>query len=72
MEHSEFNSVCGSLQWLATQSRPDLAFDTNQLQKRQTDVRVRDLLEANKVVGVAKKTIGRSKPLQGPWKVVLA
>ena len=53
-ERGNFRSVVGSLQWLATQSRPDLAFETNQLQKRVADLRVGDLMRANKAVREAK------------------
>ena len=33
-ELTNYRSVVGSLQWVATQSRPDVAFEVNQLQKR--------------------------------------
>ncbi|CAE7476031.1 RE1 [Symbiodinium microadriaticum] len=49
-EMANYRSVVGSLQWLATQSRPDLCFETNQLQKRISDLRVCDLIRANKAV----------------------
>ncbi|CAE7294476.1 RE1 [Symbiodinium natans] len=49
-EKTDFRSVVGSLQWLTVQSRPDVAFECNQLQKRVSDLRVRDLLRANKAV----------------------
>jgi hypothetical protein len=39
-EQTDFRSVLGSLQWLATQSRPDVSFGVNQLQKRVNDLRV--------------------------------
>ena len=45
----------GSLQWLAVQNRPDLAFECNQLQKRVSDLRVRDLHRANRAVKDAIK-----------------
>eukprot|EP00435_Cladocopium_sp_Y103_P054342 s1586_g17.t1 len=54
-EKSDFRSVIGALQWLTTQSRPDIAFLVNQLQKRVNHLKVRDLLEANKVVRIAKQ-----------------
>ena len=53
-ERTDFRSVVCSLQWIATQSRPDLSFETNQLQKRITDLRVRDLVRANAVVRDAR------------------
>ena len=49
-EKTDFRSVVGSLQWLVTQSRPDLSFEINQLQKRINDLRVNDLIRANKAV----------------------
>ena len=49
-ELTDYRSVVGSLQWLAVQSRPDLAFECNQLQKRVSDLRVRDLHRANRAV----------------------
>ena len=49
-EKANYRSIVGSLQWLATQSRPDVSFETNQLQKRISDLRVFDLLRANKAV----------------------
>lgn len=54
-EISDFRSITGSLQWLSTQSRPDLAFLNNQLQKRVPDLRVADLVAANKIVRDLKK-----------------
>ena len=53
-EISDFRSVMGALQWLCTQSRLDIAFMTNQLQKRIGKLQVRDLIEANKVVRIVK------------------
>ncbi len=32
-ERTDYRSVVGSLQWLASQTRPDIAFEVNQLQK---------------------------------------
>ena len=54
-ELTDYRSVVGSLQWLAVQSRPDLAFECNQLQKWVSDFRVRDLHRANKAVKDALK-----------------
>ena len=49
-ELTDYRSAVGSLQWLSTQSRPDIAFEVNQLQKRVKDLRVFDLLRANRVI----------------------
>ncbi|CAE7040603.1 mettl24 [Symbiodinium sp. CCMP2592] len=56
-ERENYRSIVGGLQWIATQSqsRPDLSFETNQLQKRVADLRVADLVRANKAVREAKK-----------------
>ena len=54
-EVSDFRSVLGALQWLATQSRPDIAFMVNQLQKRVNVLQVKDLEVANQVVRNVKK-----------------
>lgn len=54
-EETDFRSTVGSLQWLSTQTRPDLSFEINQLQKRAGDLRVEDLLRANRTVREAKK-----------------
>ncbi|CAE7707379.1 RE1 [Symbiodinium sp. CCMP2592] len=50
VEKTDYRSVVGSLQWLAVQSRPDVAFECNQLQKRISNLRVADLVRANKAV----------------------
>lgn len=55
MERSDFRSVLGALQWLVTQSRPDVAFCVNQLQKRVGNLQVKDLILANQVVRVVKR-----------------
>ena len=49
-ETTDYRSIVGSLQWLAVQSRPDIAFECNQLQKRASDLRIVDLVWANKAV----------------------
>ncbi|CAE7631963.1 RE1 [Symbiodinium sp. CCMP2592] len=54
-ERAEYRSIVGSLQWLSTQSRPDMSFETNQLQKRIADLRVFDLSRANKAVREVKE-----------------
>ena len=49
-ETTDFRSITGSLQWLAVQSRPDIAFECNQFYKRISDLRIVDLIRANKAV----------------------
>ena len=53
-EKTDFRSTVGSLQWLSTQSRPDLSFEVNQLQKRIPNLQVADLIRANRIVKEAK------------------
>ena len=53
-ERTDFRSTIGSLQWLSTQSRPDISFEVNQLQKRIPDLKVFDLLRANALVREVK------------------
>lgn len=53
IEKSDFRSVLGSLQWL--QSRPDISFCVNQLQKRVNCLKVQDLVYANKIVKIVKQ-----------------
>ena len=55
-EKSDFRSTLGCLQWLSTQTRLDLCFCTNQLQKRINDLRVKDLLATNQLVREAKRS----------------
>lgn len=47
-EKTDYRSLVGSLQWLATQSRPDISLEVNQMQKRISDLRVGDFLRANR------------------------
>lgn len=54
-EKGNFRSVLGSLQWLATQTRGDISYWVNQLQKRINKLTVEDLYVANKVVRFVKK-----------------
>ena len=49
-EKTDYRSTVGSLQWLSSQSRPDISFEVNQLQKRISDLRIQDMLRANKLV----------------------
>lgn len=54
-EISDFRSVLGALQWLSTQSRPDISFMVNQLQKRVNMLEVKDLEVANQIVRIVKR-----------------
>jgi len=55
-ERSDYKSALGSLQWLVSMSRCDLAYRTHRLQRRQAHPRVRDLHELNKLVKEARET----------------
>ena len=57
-ERTDFRSTIGSLQWLSTQTRPDISFEVNQLQKRVPDLRVHDLMGANTLVREVKGSEG--------------
>ena len=54
-ERTDFRSVLGALQWMATQSRADIMYHVNQLQKRVNKLQIRDLIVANRVVRLVKK-----------------
>ncbi|CAE7947234.1 unnamed protein product, partial [Symbiodinium sp. KB8] len=62
----DYKSIAGSLQWLAVQPRPDVAFECNQPQKRISDLRIVDLIRANKAVRevVRNRTEMLFKPLK--------
>lgn len=67
-EITDFRSTMGSLQWLSTQSRADISFEVNQLLKRTPNLKVEDLLRANRLVREVKnnpfeitlKSLGRN------------
>jgi len=67
-EASDFKSMCGSLCWLAGLSRPDVAQETNMLQKRQAAPRYRDCQRAVKLIESIKRTedvVLRIRPIKG-------
>ena len=49
-EKSEFRSVIGQLNWVATQTRPDIAFDVCELSGRVKNAKIADIMKLNKVV----------------------
>ena len=74
LETSEFRSVVGSMHWTTSLTRPDGAFDTNQLQKRQARATVADLKDANKAVTAIKNTpneVLRIRPLTNNMVVMV-
>ena len=52
-----FRSTNGQLQWLAHRSRPDIAFEQNKLAQRTSDLKVQDLIDANKLVDYVKTNL---------------
>ena len=52
---TDFRSVLGALQWLTIQTRGDIAFSVNQLQKQVNHLQVKDLEVANQVVRQVKR-----------------
>jgi len=53
-EQYQYRAVVGQLNWLCSQSRPDLAFDVCQLSTKLNDPTVRDVSYANRVIRKAK------------------
>ena len=53
-ELESYRAIVGQLNWLSTQTRPDIAFSVSQLSKRCKGAKVDDLVRANKVVKLVK------------------
>ena len=53
---SDFRSGVGSLQWVASMTRPDIAADTSLLQKSPSELTVADLSEVHRVLRYLKAT----------------
>ena len=51
-----FRGICGQLNWIASQSRPDLSFDACDLSCRIKNAKIEDLLRAIKVIRKAKSS----------------
>ena len=49
-EKREYRALVGQLNWIATQTRPDIAFDVCELCISYTQATVGDLLRLNKIV----------------------
>lgn len=55
-EQSSFRTICGQLNWISTQSRPDISFDVCQLSTKLNSATVQDVLQANKVLRKVKQS----------------
>ena len=55
-EQQQLRALCGSLQYAAVHSRPDMMAKVAFLQKRICSAKVKDLIEANKVLQETKET----------------
>ena len=55
-EQSLFRTICGQLNWISTQSRPDISFDMCQLNTKLNLATVQDVLTTNKVLKKVKQT----------------
>jgi len=53
-ERREYRSVVGQLNWVATQTRPDILFEVCLLSSRFESARIDDLMHANKVIRKVK------------------
>ena len=49
-EVHQYKSVASHLNWIGTQTRPDLSFDVDSLRTRFGKCAIEDLLETNKVI----------------------
>ena len=50
VEHKQYRRICGSLNWVSTQTRPDISFDVAIITSKVTSPTVKDMKLANKVV----------------------
>ena len=66
-EQSQLRSVLGSLNWVVRVCRPDLAYDTNQLQTKVQKPTVQDLLDCNTLLRRAVLT--KDQKLTYGWKM---
>ena len=49
-ELESYRALVGQLNWLSTQTRPDISFSVCELSKKCKDAKVNDIVQANKVV----------------------
>ena len=54
-EQREYRAICGQLNWVASQTRPDLSFEVCRLSTSLNSATVDDLMQANKAVRKCKQ-----------------
>ena len=66
-EQYNYRAICGQLNWIASQSRPDISYDVCQLSTKLNSANVRDLLHANKTLKKTKNPAAlKFRKLQAP------
>lgn len=55
-EHKEYRRICGRLNWISTQTRPDIAFDVAMISANVNAPTIKHLKLANKIVRKVKST----------------
>ena len=58
-EKRELKAIAGQINWIATQTRPDLAYDACEISTSVKSATVEDVMQANKVVRKAKSNTVR-------------
>ena len=53
-EKRELKAIAGQISWIATQTRPDLAYDACEISTSVKNATVEDVMQANKVIRKAK------------------
>ena len=55
-EHKEYRRICGRLNWISTQTRPDIAFDVAMISANVNAPTIKHLKLANKIIRKVKST----------------
>ena len=71
-EQREYRGICGQLNWVASQTRPDLSFEVCRLSTSLNGATINDLMQANKAARKCKQRSVSIKfpPLQKPLHLV--